>query len=173
MTGERLFFALWPGEPVRDAIAEQAPALPKRARPVPRDNWHVTLAFLGDTAPERCHDYEAAAEAVAARPFDLTLDRLGYFHRSKVLWLGAGTVPGRLAGLHGDLNTLLAERGYQPDPRPFTAHLTLARKVPPPGELPPVSPIGWPVSEFCLVRSELDRRGARYAVVRRFALTGA
>lgn len=173
MTGERLFFALWPGEAVRAEIERQVPALPRQARPVPRDNWHVTLAFLGDTAPDRRRAYEAAAETVAARPFDLTLDRLGYFHRSKVLWLGAGTVPGRLAGLHADLNALLAERGYEPDTRPFTAHLTLARKLPPPGELPPVSPIGWPVSDFCLVRSDLDRRGARYAVVRRFPLTGA
>lgn len=170
---ERLFFALWPDEAVRDAVAAQLPSTPKPAKPVSRDNWHVTLAFLGETARERRRAFEAAAESVAASPFDLTLDRLGYFHRPRVLWLGADTVPEHLAALHADLNALLAEQGFEPDRRPFKAHLTLARKMPPPGDLPAVSPIAWPVVDFCLVRSELDRRGARYAVIRRFPLTGA
>lgn len=173
MKGERLFFALWPGEAVRDAVAARLPAMPKPAKPVSRDNWHVTLAFLGETAPEQRLAFEKAAESVASRPFELTLNRLGYFHRPKVLWLGAGTVPEVLAALHADLDASLAEVGFEPDKRPFTAHLTLARKMPPPGDLPAVSPIAWPVADFCLVRSELDRRGARYAVVRRFPLTGA
>lgn len=171
--GERLFFALWPDEAVRDAIESQLPPMPKPARPVPRTNWHATLAFLGPTAPERRADYEAAAETVAARPFELTLDRFGYFHGSRILWLGAGTIPDRLAALNRDLEAQLAERGYSPDPRPFTVHLTLARKAPPPGDLPRVSPIAWRVGDFCLVRSELDRRGARYEVMRRFPLAGS
>ena len=172
-SGERLFFALWPDESVREGVETQLPPMPKPAKPVPRANWHLTLAFLGHTGRDTRARYEAAAESVASRPFELVLDRLGYFHRSNVLWLGAGDVPRRLAALHGDLNALLADEGYEPDKRPFKAHLTLARKMPPPGDLPAVSPIAWTVADFCLVRSELDRRGARYEVVRRFPLTGA
>lgn len=172
-SGERLFFALWPGEAVREAVEGQLPMLSDRARRVPRENWHSTLAFLGDTDPDQRGAYEDAAESVAARPFELTLDRFGYFHRSKVFWVGAETVPRRLRGLHEDLNALLAERGFEPDGRPFTVHVTLARKVPPPGELPALSPIVWRVRDFCLVRSRLDRRGARYEVVRRFPLRGS
>lgn len=173
MSGERLFFALWPAESVRDAIQAQRPPLPDRARPVPRENWHATLAFLGHTGAERRAAYEGAAETVAARPFDLELDRLGYFHRSRVLWIGAGTVPERLRALHADLSALLAERGFDPDRRPFTVHVTLARKMPPPGELATLEPIPWRVGDFCLVRSELERDGPRYEVVRRFPLRGA
>jgi 2'-5' RNA ligase len=169
---ERLFFALWPGDRVREAVEARLPPMPRRGRAVPRSNWHVTLAFLGETAPERRRAYESAAETVAARPFELVLDRLGYFHRPRVLWLGAEIVPEELAALHADLTAVLAEQGFEPDRRPFTAHLTLARKMPPPGDLPAVSPLSWPVAEFCLVRSDLDRRGARYTVVRRFPLTG-
>lgn len=169
---ERLFFALWPGERVREAVEARLPPMSERARAVPRDNWHVTLAFLGETALERRRAYEAAAETVAARPFELVLDRLGYFHRPRVLWLGAGSVPGELAALHADLTALLAGQGFEPDRRPFNAHLTLARRMPPPGDLPPVAPIAWRVADFCLVRSDLERRGARYTVVRRFPLTG-
>lgn len=169
---ERLFFALWPGDRVREAVAARLSSIPVQGRAVPRSNWHVTLAFLGETAPERRRAYEAAAETVAARPFELVLDRLGYFHRPRVFWLGAGTVPGELAALHADLNALLAEQGFEPDRRPFRAHLTLARKMPSPGDLPSVSPIGWPVTDFCLIRSDLDRGGARYTVLRRFPLTG-
>lgn len=171
MTGERLFFALWPGESVREAVAAVVPPMARGAKPVSGENWHVTLAFLGETPPERRRAFEAAAAAVAASPFELTLDRLGYFHRPRVLWLGAETVPEELAALHADLTVLLAEQGFEPDRRPFRAHLTLARKMPPPGDLPSVPPIAWPVAEFCLVRSDLDRRGARYTVVRRFPLT--
>lgn len=170
---QRLFFALWPDTSVRDAVASQMPELPKRARAVPPDNWHVTLAFLGDTGPGRRAAYEAAAEAVAGRPFELILDRLGYFHRSRVLWLGACEVPRGLRALHGDLNALLAEQGFEPDRRPFTAHLTLARKMPPPGDLPVVGPIPWGVREFCLVRSRLQEGGPRYDALRRFPLRGA
>lgn len=173
MSGERLFFALWPGREQRDAIAVQLPDMPRAARPVPPENWHVTLAFLGDVAAERRQAYESAAGAVASRPFELALDHFGYFHRSRVLWLGASAPPDRLRALHADLSVLLAGAGHEPDPRPFAVHLTLARKMPPPGELPAVRPVNWGVGDFCLVRSVLGPGGARYDVVRRFPLTGA
>lgn len=173
MSGERLFIALWPDEAVREAVLAQLPEMPPPAKPVPRDNWHVTLAFLGSVPAGRRDDFETAAASVAAEPFDLRLDRFGYFHRSKVLWLGAGTIPSELDALHRDLEAGLSRYGYEPDRRPFTVHLTLARKMPPPEALPEARPVDWRVADFCLVRSVLERRGARYEVVRRYRLTGA
>lgn len=170
---ERLFFALWPDDAVREAIAAQLPEMPKPAKPVPAANWHVTLAFLGDVPAEQRRAYEDAAGAVAGRPFDLELDRFGYFHRPRVLWIGASQVPDALRALHADLNGSLAERGFEPERRPFTVHLTLARKMLPPGDLPEPDPVPWRVTDFCLVRSELSRAGARYEVVRRFPLQQA
>lgn len=158
---------------MRAGIEAQLPAIPRRARAVAPANWHVTLAFLGDTAPERRAAYEDAAGTVVGRPFDLALDRFGYFHRARILWIGAGEVPPALAALHADLNAALAECGHEPDPRPFKAHVTLARKMPPPGGLPAPEPVQWPVGEFCLVRSTLDRTGAWYEVLRRFPLRPA
>lgn len=167
---ERLFFALWPDEAVREGIRSQLPPMPKPARPVAPANWHVTLAFLGETDPERRAAYVQAARGVSGTPFDLALDRFGYFFRPRVLWIGATTLPDSLSRLHGELNAALAAHGYEPDRRPFRAHVTLARKMPPPGDLPDPGPVGWRVPEFCLVRSQLGRGGARYAVVERFPL---
>lgn len=167
---ERLFFALWPEEGVRAAIEARLPPIPRPARAVSRGNWHLTLAFLGDTAPARRAAYEEAARTLAGRPIELVLDRFGYFHRARILWIGAGEVPRGLQALHADLNAVLADCGHEPDTRPFLAHLTLARRMPPPGGLPVPEPVRWRAADFCLVRSTLERAGARYEVLRRFPL---
>lgn len=158
---------------MRTGIEVQLPAISRRARAVAPANWHVTLAFLGDTAPERRAACEDAAGTVVGRRFDLALDRFGYFHRARILWIGAGEVPDALSALHGELSAALAGCGHEPDPRPFKAHVTLARKMPPPGGLPVPEPVRWRVAEFCLVRSMLERAGARYEVLRRFPLRPA
>ena len=56
--------------------------------------------------------------------------------------------------------------GFAGDPRPYRAHITLVRKV---SRIAPeceVEPLCWPVSDFCLVRSE----GGEYTVLERWPL---
>lgn len=59
----RLFFALWPNATIRRRLAAHCP---RHGRPVPPQNWHVTLVFLGTLAPAA---WTALAEAVAAERF--------------------------------------------------------------------------------------------------------
>jgi 2'-5' RNA ligase len=73
-----------------------------------------------------------------------------------------------LLQLQGRLAQALDLRGFVLEARPFTPHVTLARKVarPLPGEAMP--PIAWRVTDFALMRS--DARGGRYETLGRWGL---
>src|SRR5215210_404639 len=90
----RLFVAIDIPEAVKDdverAIAPWRETFP-HARWVPRENWHVTMKFLGRTWP-RLRDWvpERVREAAGAvRPFRTALAGLGSFPsrtRGRLLW---------------------------------------------------------------------------------------
>jgi 2'-5' RNA ligase len=133
-----------------------------------RDTLHVTLAFLGDIPAGRVADAGKVADEMAVEPFDLILDRLGYWKHNRILW--AGGVSPRLTFLADSLDEKLLVAGFVLDERPFQAHVTLLRdarcsKVP---DLP--QPIVWPVREFVLVESRLSREGSRYEIIGRWPL---
>jgi 2'-5' RNA ligase len=160
----RLFFALWPGEPLRIALAPRLRALqPQGAgRPQSPQQWHVTLEFLGPVPASRVAAAQAAAAAVRAGPFELVFDAVEHWRRPEVLCLVAGEVPPALDGLVRDLRAGLAAHGFEPDRRAFRAHLTLARKLQRPVPVAPFEPLRWPADEFALVESVTERTGSRY-----------
>ncbi len=167
---QRLFFSLWPEPPVRAALAGLRADLPRRrGRPVHPDDLHVTLAFLGSVAAERRPCVERAADAVRAPGFDLVLDRLGCWRRSGVLWAGAAVVPESLSGLAAELQRRLRDCGFEPERRPFAAHLTLKRHAAWSAQRD-IEPIAWPVQAFVLVASRLGGPAPRYQVLRRWPL---
>lgn len=171
---QRLFFALWPEPGLQQALAAQARRAlgERRAKRVSAENLHITLAFLGevDAATRGCA--EGAAGRVAAVPFTLRIDRLGYWPRKGLLWAGPTQQPPELEALVADLGqALAADCGYRPDKRPFRAHVTLARKVPKmPGRIA-IEPLEWPVARFALVASALGTGGASYTIVSEWPLT--
>jgi 2'-5' RNA ligase len=160
----RLFFALWPGEALRDALAPRIRALQPAGvgRPQRPDQWHVTLEFLGSVPASRLAAVHDAAAQVRACPSELRLDAVEYWRRPEVLCLVAREVPLPLADLVTQLRAALAARGFEPETRPLRAHVTLARKVPQPVETAPFDPLAWPVTGFALVESVTDRSGSVY-----------
>lgn len=132
---------------------------------MPTRNLHVTLAFLGNVPAERFDAVVQAAGGLQLVPLTLTLDRFGYFPAPRVLWIGPAETPEPLRGLVRDLWSALARVGLSPDFKPFHAHMTIARKVQTPPELPAPSPVHWLIDDFSLVESETDPRGSRYQVV--------
>ncbi|HEX9082685.1 MAG TPA: RNA 2',3'-cyclic phosphodiesterase [Holophagaceae bacterium] len=127
----RLFFALAPPAPLREALGRwqrDQPGLEGASRP---DGLHVTLAFLGPRPASGLPALEALGARVAARhrAFPLATGGLGGFPegaRARVLWLGLAPSPA-LEALAADLREALAAAGEPFDPKPFRAHLTLAR----------------------------------------------
>ena len=169
---QRLFFALWPEEAVRGALASIPARLPLRhGRWVRPENLHVTLVFLGAVSLAQRACVEAAADAIRARAFAVSLDRSGWWRRPQVFWAGASVTPEPLLDLVTALQAGCEACGFQPEDRAFRVHATLARKVavePPPLQL---DPIPWPVSHFVLVASTLSAGGSDYRVVRTWPLT--
>jgi 2'-5' RNA ligase len=161
----RLFFAIWPGEPASRALQDLGAALEARAggRVIPREKIHLTLAFLGEVAPNRADDLVQAADAVREAPFDLVLDRIGGFRRARVAWVGATNPPPGLIGVEATLRAGLRARGFDLEERPYTPHVTLVRKVDRTLPAEPIEPIAWRVEEIALVRSELG--SGTYSVV--------
>lgn len=175
MTGpirQRLFFALWPEEDTRLALASLAKKhlSAHRGRLVDPRNLHLTLAFLGSVDEDFRGCAERAAGTVAGVPFVLELQHIGHWRRPQVLWSAPESTPDALLGLVGALNRALVPCGHEPDIRPYSAHITLARKVRGPVAAVPHPPIRWAVREFCLVASETHPRGARYTTLARWPL---
>ena len=155
----RLFFALWPDGPARDALAGLAKRTAAEAwgRPVPAANLHLTLAFLGEVADERVPVALAVAEGIRAGAFDLALDRTGAFRRAGVAWAGPSTMPAELVRLQSALDSGLRAAGFALDERPVAPHLTLARKVAKADIGSVIAPVGWRVRRFVLMRSLRDK----------------
>lgn len=169
--GERLFFALWPSPEIRVGLDEILRQLPAHHGKSPhREDLHITLVFLGELEVERRRCAEQVADRLVGGPFGLRLDQVGYWPRPRILWCGASVVPEALLDLVGGLNKGLRPCGFKPERRSYAAHVTLARKARriQPFELS--DPLDWPVTDFVLIGSRLDRPPPRYEVLRRWPL---
>ena len=163
----RLFFALWPDPDIRSAIAQRQDALGRLSRRrVPEDNLHATLLFLGDVRADLVEPIAAAAGDVRGAPFEMVLDRFGWFARARVVWLG-GPAPAAGKGLVAELAGAMAGIGVRADRRPWVPHVTLFRKVGGRPALPEPDPIHWQVEECALVESV---PGRPYQVLRTWRL---
>jgi len=167
----KLFFALWPTDEVRAALAAASrPALrASSGRAVTARHYHVTLAFLGNQPVEQVERLTALA-SVAPPMFELVLDRFGHWRGPRVLWMGPHECPVGLTMLVGQIRAELKALGISHDRRDFRSHLTLARKVTALPELEAPPAVHWPVRDFVLVESVPAPDGPAYEVMRRFAL---
>jgi len=165
----RLFFALWPPPETARALAQWAQEAQKRTggRVTDEAKIHLTLAFLGNVEPAPAI---AAGRRVKGKAHDLPIEEARYWRENAIVWAGPRDLPAALKAFHEDLSTELRRENFVLDERRFAAHVTLLRKARAPKALPPLPPVGWPVSEFVLVRSSLSSKGAAYEPLERFAL---
>ena len=168
---QRLFFALWPDEGVRAGLAGLARSLPEHKGRSPHPMYqHVTLVFLGelDAAERACA--EGAAGALDGEPFELAIDRVGYWPRPRILWCAPSVTPEPLLQLVQDLQEGLRACGLKPERRPYAPHITLARKARGVRGFEMDRPIPWRVRGFVLVASVDTPPPPRYQVLREWPL---
>jgi 2'-5' RNA ligase len=133
----RLFIAAYPApeavEHLRPVVASLALAQPVRDRPPrlsPPEQWHVTLAFLGEVpGREEAAGRAMATVAAGAKPFHVRLAGGGTFGtgRFAVVWAGLRGDLISLGVLADEVRVALKAERLPFDPRPFRPHLTLAR----------------------------------------------
>ena len=170
-SGKRLFFALWPDEQSYQALKALTDTLPYMnvGRRVPAQNWHVTLAFLGevnDTAMPRIMD---VAAAIKAPPFTVHFDHL-VFNKHGDLWLACREMPASLNGLVTALKRDLSGQGFKIEQRRYRPHITLMRNLKEMPEQPALKPILLYCHAFTLVMSTLHPQGSRYDVLSEWPL---
>jgi 2'-5' RNA ligase len=181
----RLFFAVELPPEVQAAVGRLNPNDPSRDY-----RWsdpalmHVTLAFLGQQPEERLNTLRSigAAAAKVSRPGVLKLGQPGSFGARKaprVLWIGLdGDLPA-LQTLQSSLNAGLKQAGFEVEDRPFSPHITLARRR---ESARGGAPSGWPpthslttgnqfqMHELTLFESRLSPRGPTYIPLAQFPL---
>jgi 2'-5' RNA ligase len=144
----RAFLAVQLPEPLRESLAAiQSDVKRRMAHDLPREaslawvrpaSLHLTVKFLGDIDEGLVVRLRDAMAAMLAphRALQIPLDRLGVFPRvqqPRVLWLGpparweTSEEALRLTALHRAIEECCGTLDLAPDPRPLSAHLTLAR----------------------------------------------
>jgi RNA 2',3'-cyclic 3'-phosphodiesterase len=114
---------------IREHIARDAPGA--QIRWVPAGNLHVTIWFLGEVSEPRVEAVLGSMkEPLQTRSFTLRVAGAGAFPQSgapRAVWLGL--VDGRegLLSVHDQLRPRLLPLGFEPEKRPFSPHLTIAR----------------------------------------------
>lgn len=167
----RLFVAVRLDEACTDALCDAIAALRGHARQgnfTRRENLHLTLAFLGETA--RPGLAKQAVGAVRASGFTLEFTGLGRFRRSggDIWWMGCAE-SAALAALHAQVQSKLASAGFSLENRPFRPHLTLGREVLlEPGSEPLLLARAFPptqmmVTEIALMESRRSNGALQYA----------
>lgn len=168
---QRLFFALWPDGELQRHFYQLARRLQRhtRGKPIQADNIHLTLAFVGEVDADSQDCLELMASAIAVPGFSLSLDSLGFWARSHIVWAGCSESPPALLELVRRLQAGLASCALQADTRPYAPHLSLLRKAwrHPKMEL---EALEWTVGDFALVQSQTLPQGARYRILRRWPL---
>ena len=150
-------------------------------RPVPPENLHLTLVFLGEIAEPVLDDVDLGFRQLRAPGFELTLSGLGLFGgaRPRVAYIGAAESPA-LRHLQAKAETAARGAGVAIPARRYVPHVTLAR-LPErsagatrlAAEVAMRSATRLPafaVEDFRLYRSRLAASGARYEELARYPL---
>jgi 2'-5' RNA ligase len=191
----RVFFALWPTEEQRRALAESAQSVSQADgwRLVPALNLHVTLVFVGSVPEARMQDLSKIADDVSSTArksrelnsgqLQIAFDAVEYWRKPRIICAIASKPSAAASALSDALKLSLLAAGFTPDlkslwsvggreTQEFRPHVTLARKIARPIHSIGIQPVLWSFSGFALVDSRTEPSGSVYTVLRTFPLDG-
>ena len=159
----RLFIAINLSDAMKDALSATQDEMYDqgvRGNFTPRENMHLTLAFIGEY-PDKEKVMEALS-SVTFSSFAISLSGMGCFR--DLWWAGMEeSVP--LAAMVRRIRRALAENGIPFDRKRFSPHITLIRKAD--GTMPgiQIDKISMPVEHISLMRSDRGKRGMIYTEI--------
>ena len=143
-----------------------------KLRWVSADNIHLTLFFLG-------HQHEKDIRALigglneqlqGSPSFQLNIESVSPFPNKRPHVIAANlSASEKLGRLHSSIVDVLARQGFEPERRPFSPHITLARSKNPPkarSALKQLEPMdidqNMPVDKIIVYKSLLESSGAQH-----------
>lgn len=129
---ERLFIALELNDSVKEKIRKLVNQLQEEGctgKWVSEENYHITLAFIGDS--DEAEKIENALSKVHMESFEFTIDGTLRFHQILALKIDSE----KLSTLAEQVRDSLRQSGISFDQKRFKAHITLARKFRGPEDL--------------------------------------
>jgi 2'-5' RNA ligase len=155
---------------------EKLMAVEPKIKWVNPDGFHITLKFLGGVEQSRLQAlWKAVSGALdGVARFTMHFQGIGAFpnlNRARVVWAGVTDGADELMGIAKRIEAISSEHGFEPETRPFAAHLTLGRaREPAPNpalaeamrELASAELGQVTVDRVLLMKSELTRQGAIY-----------
>ena len=172
----RLFVGIPLDNAAREALARSIADLKHRLHTLrwsSPESWHITLQFLGNVRNDTMPAIAAQLAGVHASAMRLRITELDFFDRAGILFAAVHLSP-ELEGLQQRVVSEMATLGFQPELRPYSPHITLARRKgrDPSRILIPRRRIGqgFSANRFLLYQSFTESAGAHYAELRSFAL---
>lgn len=144
---------------------------------------HLTMNFLGDTQEQDLERIAPAIETLTSGvdPFKLLLADTGCFphaNNPRVIWVSIQGGEHILPAMKEQTDTILREHGYPVEKRKFSPHITLGRikRLVRNSNLVhnfishDVTALSFDVSELVWYQSKLTPGGAKYSILKQFAL---
>ncbi len=188
MTKKRVFVAINLPDDVKNELAAIISKIGdnynENVRFISRDNWHLTISFLGEQTDDNISSANQAIEGTAKKfmPPNIQFEKIIYGPIGKtprMIWLVASRrTSDRLGEIKADLEKGLFEAGinFEQEHRQYNAHLTLARFSAVGREsLPPLDiefDRQFQPASLVLTESHLKRSGAEYEPLAQFDFEG-
>jgi RNA 2',3'-cyclic 3'-phosphodiesterase len=158
----RLFFGFWPDDATAAQLTRVAGrlSLDSPGRLVRPENYHVTLAFVGEVPASRLAQLQQIGSELRAPHCTMAFNSLEF-------WAGSGAVVAAAQDITPALHSLcsqLHEASGLPRSQ-FRPHVTLARKVAQAPVLQAMSTITWRATSFSLARSDTGGAESAYTVL--------
>lgn len=162
----RIFVGVALNPAQKQQIAAVLAAIPAALKPVPAENLHLTLRFLGQSSETQARELWAQLSAASLPVFSVRLEQLLCWPGPRVLCLAGKILDPALRDLDARITQVATSAGYPPALHPLHPHLTLARGA---KQLPP-SPLAVPAlqvqpSELHLYQSVSTPAGVRYPIL--------
>jgi 2'-5' RNA ligase len=178
----RLFVAIDIPEIIGREVQGMGRSIPK-TRPVPMEQLHITLKFIGEVDGTTFLDIRDVLEKIHQPKFTLCLKSVGTFPPRgipRILWAGVSPLQNLLT-LHNSIERELESINVPREKKKFSPHLTLARL-----SNPPITKLqqflagnallntsDFPVQTFNLYSSQLTQKGAVHTLENTYPLSSS